>query len=389
MTHQNNDTNIATIHELINQYGLEAIPEAMTILFNQAMQLDRSQHLQASPYERSIDRLDYANGYKPKTLSTKMGKIKLAIPQTRHSEFYPSSLERGIRSERALNLALAQMYVQGVSTRDVSKIIEDMCGFEVSSSTVRKAAAQLDDSLSKWRDRELGKYPYIYLDARYEKVRVDGVVRSCAVLIAVGINGKNQRDILGVAVSLSEAEVHWRQFLQGLLKRGLHGVQLLISDAHAGLQSAIQATMTGTAWQRCQFHLQQNAQQYITKRSEKEKIAGEIRNILTASDQHEANRLLKLFVEKYRDIMPKLASWAENNIPQGLVIFTLGLCEFNRKRLRTSNVLERLNRTIKKRTNVAKIFPNTESCLRLVSAITMETAEQWSTATAYLTNNED
>jgi transposase-like protein len=238
-------------------------------------------------------------------------------------------------------------------------------------------------------DRELGKYPYIYLDARYEKVRVDGVVRSCAVLIAVGINGKNQRDILGVAVSLSEAEVHWRQFLQGLLKRGLHGVQLLISDAHAGLQSAIQATMTGTAWQRCQFHLQQNAQQYITKRSEKEKIAGEIRNILTASDQHEANRLLKLFVEKYRDIMPKLASWAENNIPQGLVIFTLGLCEFNRKRLRTSNVLERLNRTIKKRTNVAKIFPNTESCLRLVSAITMETAEQWSTATAYLTNNED
>jgi putative transposase len=389
MTHQKNDTNITAVYELINQYGLEAIPEAMTILFNQAMQLDRSQHLQASPYERSIDRLDYANGYKPKTLSTKMGKIKLAIPQTRHSEFYPSSLERGIRSERALNLALAQMYVQGVSTRDVSKIIEDMCGFEVSSSTVSKAAAQLDDSLSKWRDRELGKYPYIYLDARYEKVRVDGVVRSCAVLIAVGINGKNQRDILGVAVSLSEAAVHWRQFLQGLLKRGLHGVQLLISDAHAGLQSAIQATMTGTAWQRCQFHLQQNAQQYITKRSEKEKIAGEIRNILTASDQHEANRLLKLFVEKYRDIMPKLASWAENNIPQGLVIFTLGLCEFNRKRLRTSNVLERLNRTIKKRTNVAKIFPNTESCLRLVSAITMETAEQWSTATAYLTNNED
>ena len=214
------------------------------------------------------------------------------------------------------------MYVQGVSTRDVSKIIEDTCGFEESSSTVSKAAAQLDDSLSKWRDRELGKYPYIYLDARYEKVRVDGIVRNCAVLIAVGISSDNQRDILGIAVSLSEAEVHWRQ--------------LLISDAHAGLQAAIQATMTGTAWQRCQFHLQQNAQQYITKRNEKEKVAGEIRNILTATGQHESNRLLKLFVEKYRDIMPKLASWAEDNISQGLVIFTLGLSLFNRKRLRTS-----------------------------------------------------
>ena len=178
------------------------------------------------------------------------------------------------------------------------------------------------------------------------------MVRNCAVLIAVGINASNQRDILGVAVSLSEAEVHWRQFLQGLLKRGLHGVKLLISDAHSGLQSAIQATMTGTAWQRCQFHLQQNAQQYITKQSEKEKVANDIRNILTAADQHEAARLLKIFAAKYRDIMPKLASWAEENIPQGLVIFTLGLCSFNRKRLRTSNVLERLNRTIKKRTNV-------------------------------------
>src|SRR5579864_2962097 len=226
------------------------------------MQLERQKFLKAQPHERTPERVAHANGFKDKTLTTRMGKITFAIPQVREGGFYPESLEKGLRSERALKLALAEMYVQGVSTRKVAAITEQLCGFEVSSTMVSRAAAELDIVLDAWRNRPLGRCPYLYLDARYEKVRQGGQIRDAAVLIAVGVTREGKRCILGVSVALSEQEVHWRTFLQSLLTRGLCGVELVISDAHTGLQAARQAVFGGVSWQRCQFHLQQNASSY-------------------------------------------------------------------------------------------------------------------------------
>ena len=377
-------SNLNSVHELINTYGMEAMPQAMEILFNEAMRLEREQHLGAGHYERNNERLDYANGYKPKRVKTRIGQLDLPVPQTRDSDFYPNCLEKGLRSERALNIALSEMYVNGVSTRKVSNIVEKMCGFEVSAQMVSNASKDLDASLTAWRNRSLGQMDYLLVDARYEQVRVDGLVRDCAVLIAIGINPQGKREVLGTQVSLSEAEVHWREFFKDLHKRGLHGVKLLVSDAHHGIKAARKAIMPNVAWQRCQFHLQQNAQSYVTKRSKKSEVASDIRAIFNAASQDDAKRQLDLFVERYQKSMPKLSQWAENNIPEGLTVFGMDLCEFNRKRLRTSNIIERLNQTVKQRTKVAKIFANEESCLRLVSAIVMEVSEQWVGGRMYL-----
>jgi transposase-like protein len=384
MTYNENDNKFNDIYELITQYGTEAMPEAMKILFNEAMRIERENHLGVGHYQRSANRKDYANGYKPKTVKTRIGSLNLSIPQTRKSDFYPNCLEKGLRSEKAFNIALAKMYVEGVSTRKVSSIIEDMCGFEVSSQMVSNASKKLDETLKLWRERALSSIDYLFLDARYEKVRVDNLVVDCAVLIALGINKQGKRDVLGVKVSLSESEVYWREFLQELQQRGMHGTKLVISDAHSGLTSARKAIMPSVPWQRCQFHLQQNAQSYVSKQNKKQMVVSDIRAIFNAPNAAEAKRYLKLFIDKYEKIMPKLSDWAEKNIPEGLTIFNLNLLEFNRKRLRTSNMLERLNQTIKKRTRVVRIFPNDESCLRLVSAITMEISEQWQNERSYL-----
>ena len=200
------------------------------------MKLERSAVLGARPYERTPQRRGHANGFKPKTVETRLGALELRVPQTRGVAFYPSALEKGQRSERALKLAIAEMYVQGVSTRKVTAVMEELCGLEVTSSQVSRAVQALDEELTAWRERPLGEIPYLLLDARYEKVRVNGVVVSCALLVAVGITPDGRRTILGVSVSLSEAEVHWREFLASLQARGLHGVQLIVSDDHAGLQ---------------------------------------------------------------------------------------------------------------------------------------------------------
>lgn len=386
-----NGDSLNSVHELISTYGMEAMPRAMEILFNEAMLIERAQHLGAGHYQRSNNRIDYANGFKPKHIKTRIGELDLAVPQTRSSDFYPNCLEKGLRSERALSIALGEMYVGGVSTRRVSKIIESMCGASVSSAMVSNAAKKLDEALNAWRERPLGKTDYLIVDARYEQVRVGGLVRDCAVLIALGIDDKGKREVLGVQVSLSEAEVYWREFLAGLQKRGLHGVKLMISDAHSGIKAARKAIMPSVPWQRCQFHLQQNAQAYVTKQSKKACVAADIRAIFNAPNTDEAKRQLDLLIDKYQDSMPKLTQWAEDNIPEGLSVFGLGLCEFNRKRLRTSNMIERLNQSVKQRTKVAKIFANEDSCLRLVSAVVMEISDEWQSSKAYLSlgsNNE-
>jgi transposase-like protein len=357
---------------------------AFEIFLNEAMKIERSAALGAQPYQRTEDRCGYANGFKPKTLATRVGKLELEIPQTRGVEFYPQSLERGVRSERALNLAVAEMYVQGVSTRKVTEITSTLCGLDVSSSQVSRAAQLLDEELQSWRTRPLGKLPYLLLDARYEKVRHGGSVVDCAVLVAVGVLPDGKRTVLGASVGLSEAEVHWREFLAELIERGLHGVEMITSDAHEGLKAARQAVFPGVPWQRCQFHLQQNAAAYVPKVEMRVQVAADLRGVFNAPDRAEAERLLKLMLDKYRPTAPRLAEWLEENTPEGLTVFTRPAA--HRRRLRTTNVLERLNKEIKRRTRVATLFPNEASLLRLTSAVLVEVDQEWQTSVRYLSH---
>ena len=368
--------------ELIVEDGLDALPELIRIILNTAMQAERQHYLQAKPYERSPQRRGQANGFKPKTVKTRLGEITFAIPQVRQGDFYPQALEKGLRSERALTMTLAEMYVQGVSTRKVAAITEQLCGISISSSQVSRATAELDEVLKARRNRPLGRCPYLYLDARYEKVRHYGQVRDAAVLIAVGVTEAGKRQILGVSVSLSEQEVHWRTFLQSLVARGLSGVELIISDAHPGLKAARRAVFGGVPWQRCRFHLQQNAQAYVPTQALKSEVAADIRAIFNARDQAEANVRLQQTVDKYAQTCPQLATWLEENIPEGLTVFAFP--ETPRRFLRTTNGLERLNREILRRTRVVGIFPNEAACLRLVSAILMEISDNWEAGKTYL-----
>jgi transposase-like protein len=279
------------------------------------------------------------------------------------------------------------MYVQGVSTRKVTAIVEQLCGFSVSSAVVSRAATLLDETLESWRNRALGEFPYVFLDARYEKVRQDGQIRDAAILLAVGVGLDGKRQILGVSVSLSEHEVHWRNFLQSLVGRGLNSVQLITSDDHAGLKAARIAVFGGVPWQRCQFHLQQNAGAHVPRQEMRREVAEDLRTIFNAPDRHMAEAYLAKIVQKYAQTVPALANWLEVNIPEGLTVFSFPVS--HRRRLRTANGLERLSREIKRRTRVVSIFPNEAACLRLISAVLMEIDETWQTDKIYLTLNTD
>jgi transposase-like protein len=377
MTHQDN-------YKLTNEMivkGMEAAPELMRVLLNNAMQIERSKYLHADQYERTEDRKGHANGYKPKTLRTRIGEITFAVPQVREGGFYPSALEKGMRSERALVSALAEMYVQGVSTRKVKAITEELCGVEISTMQVSRATAQLDEVLQEWRERPLGEVTYLYVDARYEKVREAGQVRDAAVLVAAGITPAGERQVLGVSVSLSEHETHWKAFLRGLKDRGMHGVQLVISDDHAGLGAARRAVLGSVPWQRCQFHLQQNAGAYVPKQAMRYEVAADIRSMFNAPDRNAAEEYLQTAIQKYTKSAPRLSAWLEGNLAEGFMVFDFPL--EHRRSIRTTNSLERVNREIRRRTRVVGIFPNEASCLRLVSALLMEISEEWQTGKRY------
>jgi putative transposase len=382
VAHQPDSNVIETVVQLLCESGLSQMAEAVRIMLNEAMKIERSQVIEAAPYERSDRRRGYANGFKPKTVETRLGALTVQIPQTRGVEFYPSALEKGVRSERALKLAVAEMYVQGVSTRKVTEVMQQLCGLEVSSTQVSRATQLLDEELTAWRQRPLGDTPYLILDARYEKVRHGGSVVPCAVLIAVGVDASGHRTLLGVSVSLSEAEVHWREFMAGLQDRGLHGVKFIVSDDHAGLKAAREARFPGVPWQRCQFHLQQNAAHYVPRIAMRAELAADLRGIFDAPDRTEADRRLDLALHKYRLTAPKLALWLADNVPEALTVFILPPA--HRRRLRTSNLLERLNKEIRRRTQVATLFPNEAALLRLVSAVLMEISEEWETENVYL-----
>ena len=382
MTHQADRTIIDEVVKLVATHGTEAMSSAFATLLEIGMKLEREQVVGAGLYERSDSRRGFANGYKPKTLKTRAGEITVQVPKARDVEFYPSALERGVRSERALKLAVAEMYVHGVSTRKVTQVMETLCGFEVSSTQVSRAAQLLDEELEGWRCRPIGQVPYLILDARYEKVRHGGTVVSCALLTAIGILPDGRRSILGTSCRLSEAEVHWRSFLQSLIDRGLHGVRLVVSDDHAGLGAAREAIFPAVPWQRCQFHLIRNAMHYAPKVSMRSDVAQELRTIFNAADREEADRRLRLMIEHHREPAPALAEWLEENVRDGLAVFTLP--PSHRRKLRTVNSLERLNKEIKRRTRVATLFPNEASLLRLASAVLSEIDDDWSTGRVYL-----
>lgn len=387
MTYQPNCTLPKELLEQIAAGGFEALPELIQVLIDEAMRMEREQHIGAGPYERTPERRGQANGYKPKTVKTRLGEIQFAVPQVRQGDFYPEALEKGLRSERALTMALAEMYVQGVSTRRVAAITEQLCGTAVTSMQVSRASEKLDEVLEAWRNRPLGETIYLYLDARYEKVRMDGQIRDAALLMAAGVGPDGKRQILGVSVSLSEAELHWRAFLDGLIERGLHGVQLVISDDHKGMRKARQAVFTGIPWQRCQFHLQQNAAQYVPRKKLRSEVATDIRAVFNAPNRQLAELHLKQIVDKYATSAAELADWMEVSIPEGLTVFDFS--EGHRRRIRTSNLLERVSQEIKRRTRVVRIFPNQASCLRLVSAVLMEISEDWETGRVYLSFDSD
>lgn len=378
---QNNKINPA-IQEIINA-GFEGMKEALVLMFNEAMFIERSQVLHAQPYERTEERQGYANGFKPKTLKTRFGELPLMVPQVRDGiEFYPSCLEKGIKSERALRLTLAEMYISGVSTRKVERILKELCGLEVTSSEVSRATKLLDEELEKWRNRPLGKCKYLQLDARYEKTRRDGRVLSTAVLVSTGVNEEGYRSVLGVSTGISEAEIHWRKFLLSLKERGLHGVEYVVSDDHEGLKKALQTTFGSASWNRCHVHLQRNASSYVPRVAMRKEVATDISAILTAPDIEEARNLLNKYVKKYSKTASKLSEWMAENIPDGFAVFELK--KPFRSKMRSTNMIERLNREIKRRTRVCSLFPNEESLLRLVSAILMETSEEWESGKKYI-----
>ena len=385
-THHKHDTLTEDSINILIEHGLaEGLPRIAEMLLNAAMIVERSAHLGAQPFERSDERTGYANGLKSRSFHSSIGPLDLKVPQTRGcpEPYKPSMLESGSRVDKALKVAIAEMYLQGVSTRRVTKVMEQLCGLEVSSTQVSRLTAQLDETFDQWRKRPLPLIAHLAVDATYIKVRIDGSVRDCAVLTAIGVRREDgKRMILGASAELSEAEPHSRSFLTSLKERGIAIPDSITSDAHEGLKAALRAVFNASPWQRCQYHLQQNAQAYVPKVEMREAVASDIRTIFNADSRALAEERLNLLIEKYAKTAPRLSVWMDSAIPEGLTIFSLP--EHKRKRLRTSNMCETLNTQIKRRTKVAGLFPNTDSILRLVTAILMEISEEWETGKAYL-----
>ena len=348
----------------------------------QVLEAEMAEALQAGKHERTDGRLGYRSGYYERGLITRVGRLELRVPQDRNGLFSTEMFERYERSEKALVAALVEMYVQGVSTRKVKAITEELCGHRFSASSVSRMNKTLDEELERFAQRPLEEpYPYLILDARYEKVRDGGVVRSQAVLIAIGINWDGRRCILAVDSANRESATSWREFLLGLKQRGLCGVEFVVSDDHAGLKKAIGELLPQAVWQRCYVHFLRNALDYLPRKADDDCLT-ELRWLYDRRDLAEARRDLAAWLEKWQGKYGKLCDWAEANIEQTFTFYCLP--QPHHKHLKSTNMLERLNEEIKRRTRVVRIFPSTESCLRLIRALAVETHEEWLEGTRYL-----
>jgi putative transposase len=351
-------------------------------IVQQILEAEMDEALGAEKSERTPHRNGYRSGYYPRTLVTRVGKLELRVPQDRQGRFRTEVFERYQRSEKALVGALAEMYIQGVSTRKVKEITEQLCGHEVSAATVNRVNKSLDEELEKFADRRLEEeYPYLVLDARYEKVREDAVIRSQAVQVAIGINREGRRCVLAVELANRESATSWRDFLGKLKQRGLRGVEFVVTDDHAGLKQAVAEVLPEAVWQRCYVHFLRNALDYLPRKANDDCLV-ELRWLYDRHDVEQARQDLALWLAKWQAKYPKLCNWVEANIEETFAFYRLPV--EHHKHMKSTNMLERLNQELKRRTLVVRIFPNAASCLRLVRALAVEIHEDWIEATRYL-----
>jgi putative transposase len=365
---------------------VSADTDLLKALMKQALQevleAEMTEQLGAASGERAEARSGYRAGYYSRGLVTRIGKLELRVPRDRQGQFSTALFERYARSEKALVAALAEMYVQGVSTRKVRAITEELCGHSFSASAISSINKSLDETLERFATRQLEEaYPYLIVDARYEKVRESGVIRSMAVLVAIGINWEGQRQVLSVEASNRESQSSWKDFLLGLKARGLCGVEFVVSDDHAGLKKAIGEVLPEAGWQRCYVHFLRNALDYLPRKADDDCLQ-ELRWLYDRRDLNEARRDLAAWIAKWQGKYPKLADWAESNIEETLTFYRLPRA--HHKHLKSTNMLERLNEELKRRTRVVRIFPNDTSCLRLIRALCVETHEAWLEDSRYL-----
>jgi transposase-like protein len=362
------------------------LTEVVTMALQEVLEREMDQTLRARKGERTEGRQGYRSGYYRRSLITRVGTIELRVPQDRNGQFRTELFERYQRSEKALVAALAEMYVQGVSTRKVAAITEQLCGHEFSASAISTIVAKLDTQLEQFAQRALEEdYPYLILDARYERVRENGVVRSRAVLVAIGITWEGRRSVIGVELANRESRVSWSTFLVGLRKRGLRGVEFVVSDNHEGLKAAIREVLTEATWQRCYVHFLRNALEYLPRKADDDCLK-ELRWLYDRRTVEEARADLAVWLAKWTAKYPKLCVWIEESIDETWSFYALPAT--HRKHLKSTNMLERLNEEFKRRTHIVRIFPNAKSCLRLIRALAAEQDEEWIEATRYLNMDE-
>jgi putative transposase len=360
----------------------DSFKELLREVLQEVLEQEMTEAIGAEKGERSPGRLGYRSGYYNRSLVTRVGKLELRIPQDRQGHFSTQLFERYQRSEKALVSALAEMYIQGVSTRKVKAITEELCGHTFSAATISAINKTLDENLEKFAKRPLEEaYPYLILDARYEKVREDGVIRSQAVQIAIGINEEGRRQILGVELANRESRTSWKDMLLELKSRGLRGVEIVVSDDHSGLKRAIAEVIPEAVWQRCYVHFLRNALDHLPRKAVDDCLQ-ELRWLYDRRDLAEAQKDLALWLERWESKYPKLCEWVEENIGETLTFYRLPLQ--HHKHMKSTNMLERFNEEIKRRTRVVRIFPNAASCLRLIRALAAETHEDWLEASRYL-----
>jgi len=360
----------------------EFLKPIVRAILQEVLEAEMTEALGAGKGERVEGRLGYRSGYYGRSLVTRIGKIELRVPQDRQGRFSTELFERYQRSEKALMAALAEMYVQGVSTRKVKAITEELIGHSFSASSISAVVKKLDGELARFAQRRLNEaFPYLILDARYDKVRIDRVIQSQAVLIAVGIDWEGRRQILGVELANRESRSSWREFLLGLKARGLRGVEFVVSDDHDGLKKAIAECLSGAAWQRCYVHFLRNAIDHLPRKRDDDCLQ-ELRWLYDRRQLKEAKADIRAWIEKWQGRYAKLVSWVEDNIEETLTYYRLP-CRHHRH-LKSTNMLERFNEEIKRRTHVVRIFPNEASCLRLVRALAVEQHERWQEDHRYL-----
>ena len=360
----------------------DSFRELLREVLQEVLEQEMTEAIGAEKGERSPGRLGYRSGYYGRALVTRVEKLELRIPQDRQGHFSTQIFERYQRSEKALVSALAEMYIQGVSTRKVKAITEELCGHAFSASAISAVNKTLDESLERFAKRPLEEdYPYLVLDARYEKVRQEGVIRSQAVQIAIGINDEGRRQVLAVELANRESQTSWKDVLLELKSRGLRGVEFVVSDDHAGLKRAIAEVIPEAVWQRCYVHFLRNALDHLPRKAVDD-CRQELRWLYDRRDLSEAQKDLTQWLERWGTRYPKLCEWVEENIGETFSFYRLPLQ--HHKHLKSTNMLERFNEEIKRRTRVARIFPNEASCLRLIRALAVETHEGWLEASRYL-----